>query len=120
MSQMSNFMETKVITDLLRTPTVNLHLYTSNPDEDDSGVEVTGGSYAAQEAVLGADTDGVTTTTADITFPAATADWGIVTHFGIKDASANLLVYGSLAVSKTVNSGDTIKFTTGNLTVTLA
>jgi hypothetical protein len=56
-----------------------------------------------------------------ITFPTATGNWGTVTHFGIFDASTsgNLLVWGALAVSKVVNTGDTASFATGELDLTL-
>jgi len=45
-----------------------------------------------------------------------------VTHLGLWDASSagNFLWSGSLAASKTVNSGDTFTFLSGNVTATSA
>ena len=56
-----------------------------------------------------------------VTFPAATASWGTVTHFGVFDASStgNLLYWGALTTSKTIGSGDTASFAVGTLTVSL-
>jgi hypothetical protein len=91
-----------------------------------SGIEVSGGSYArvsytsslAQWAGTqssgsttvssGTGSTAVTSNNAVITFPAPTAGWGTVVGFTIWDASSggNMLFFGALASSKTVNSGD--------------
>ena len=65
---------------------------------------------------------GATENTGAITFPQATASWGTILDFAIVDASTvgNLLAYGSLTISKSVASGDTPKFATGDLDITLA
>lgn len=56
-----------------------------------------------------------------ITFPQATASWGTVTDFFIADASSggNILAYGALTASKTIDSGDTASFAIGELDITL-
>lgn len=125
---MSNYLENALINVTLRntsytTPTtVYVALYTSDPTDADTGTEVSGGSYARQAATFGAPSNGVSTTTADITFPTATGSWGTVTHIGIRDAltTGNLLYHTPLDASKLIASGDIFKITTGNLTVTLA
>jgi hypothetical protein len=101
-------------------------LHTATPSDTGGGTEVTGGSYArvsvtsgmsasgwagTQSAGSTAASSGATGTTSNngaITFPAPTANWGVVTHFGIYDASSagNLLFWGALTASKTVNNGD--------------
>ena len=62
--------------------------------------------------------------TNDITFPTATANWGIVSGVIICDAATpsggNLLMWGELTTSKTVDSGDTFKFNAGDLDITIA
>lgn len=65
---------------------------------------------------------GATENTGAITFAQATASWGTILDFAICDASTvgNLLAYGSLTISKSVASGDTPKFATGDLDITLA
>jgi hypothetical protein len=64
---------------------------------------------------------GVVTSSADVTFPQCTASWGSVGFIGILDAvtSGNLLMHTALTTAKTIDTGDILKITTGNLTVTL-
>lgn len=128
MSAMSNYLENALINATLRNTsytsptTVYVGLYTSNPGEGNTGTEVSGGSYARQSATFGAPSDGVSTNSATLTFPTATASWGTITHVGILDASTsgNLLYYAALDVSKTIGSGDIFTISSGNLSVTLA
>ena len=128
MAEFSNFLENALINAVLRNTTytspatVYVSLYTSDPTDADSGTEVSGGSYARTAVTMGAPSDGVSTNSADVTFPTATASWGTVTHIGIHDASTsgNLLFHTPLDTSKTIDSGDIFKITTGNLSVTLA
>lgn len=128
MSAMSNYLENALINATLRNTsytsptTVYVGLYTSNPGEGNTGTEVSGGSYARQSATFGAPSDGVSTNSATLTFPTATASWGTITHVGILDASTsgNLLYYAALDASKTIGSGDVFTISSGNLSVTLA
>ena len=128
MAEFSNYLENALVNAVLRNTaytsptTVYVSLYTSDPTDADSGTEVSGGSYARTAVTFGAPSNGVTTNSADVTFPTATASWGTVTHIGIHDASTagNLLFHTPLDTSKTIDSGDIFKITTGNLSVTLA
>jgi len=106
---------------------ITVHLFTAAPGETGGGTEVTGGSYAAVN-VNPADanwraasaTDGLTDNVSAITFPAPTANWGVVTSFGIKFDTV-LKLYGTLDASKTVNNGDPApSFVAGALNVTFA
>ena len=125
---MSNYLENALINVTLRatsytTPTtVYVALYTTDPTDADTGTEVTGGSYARTAVTFAAPSNGVTTNSADVTFPTCTLAWGTVTHIGIRDAltSGNLLYHTPLDASKTIDLGDIFKITTGNLSVTLA
>lgn len=65
---------------------------------------------------------GATENTGDITFGTASADWGTILSFAICDAetAGNVLAYGDLTISKSVQSGDTPKFASGDLDITLA
>jgi hypothetical protein len=96
-------------------------LYTSNPDEGNTGTEVSGGSYARQALSVTTASGGIVTSSADVTFPQATASWGTISHIGILDAltSGNLLMYTALTTSKTIDEGDILKISTGNLTASL-
>jgi len=128
MAEFSNYLENAFINAALRATnftapsTVYVSLYTSNPNDDDSGTEVSGGSYARTAVTFDAPSNGVTQNSADVTFPTATGSWGTVTHVAIHDAltSGNLLFHTPLDTSKTIDSGDIFKITAGNLTVTLA
>ena len=128
MSEMSNYLETKILDYVLRDTadwapaTVYLALHTADPAEDGSGAEVSGGSYARQACAFDAThaTGGNTANTSAESFtgmPACT-----VSHIGIWDhaSAGNLLFYTDVTASKTVASGDTISVAAGAVTVTLA
>ena len=128
MAEFSNYLENALINAVLRNTTytspatVYVSLYTTDPTDADSGTEVSGGSYARTAVTFGAPSNGVTTNSADVTFPTSTSSWGNVTHIGIHDASTsgNLLFHTPLDTAKTIDSGDIFKIETGNLSVTLA
>ena len=125
---MSNFLENALINATLRNTTytsvatVYVSLWTSDPTDAGSGTEVSGGSYARTAVTFGAPSNGVTTNSADVTFPTATASWGTVGWIGINDAltSGNLLYHTALGTAKAIDSGDIFKIASGNLSVTLA
>jgi hypothetical protein len=128
MAEMSNYLENALINVTLRNTaytsptTVYVGLYTSNPTDADTGTEVTGGSYARTAVTFGAPSNGVSTNSAAVEFPQATASWGTVTHIGIEDAltGGNLLYHTPLDVSKVIADGDIFKIAIGSLSVTLA
>ena len=128
MAEMSNFLENALINATLRNTTytsvatVYVSLWTSDPTDAGSGTEVSGGSYARTAVTFGAPSNGVSLNSADVTFPTATASWGTVGWIGINDAltTGNLLYHTALDTSKTIDSGDIFKISTGNLSVTLA
>lgn len=127
MTYFSNYLENALINATVRATsytspaTVYLGLFTSDPTDANTGTEITGGSYARQSITFASPSNGVTSNSADITFPTATADWGTVGWIGIYDAltSGNLLYHAPLTVTKTISNGDTFKIATGNLTLTL-
>jgi hypothetical protein len=128
MAEMSNYLENALVNVTLRgtaftaISTPYVALFTSDPTDAGTGTEVSGGSYARQSATFGAPSNGASVTTADITFPTATASWGTVGWIGIYDASTsgNLLYHTPLDTSKTIDTGDIFKISSGNLSVTLA
>lgn len=127
MSKLSNYLENKLLDHVLKNvsytspTTVYVGLYTSDPTDANTGTEVSGGSYARQPISVTTASGGVTTSSADVTFPQATASWGTVSHVGFLDAitSGNLLMHSSVVTSKVVDSGDIVKFGSGNLVFTL-
>jgi len=110
------------VNDLGTAPTPYIALYTVAPTDAGGGTEVTGGSYARQDSSgkWAAPAAGAVETNAEIAFAQATADWGTVVAFAILDAitAGNFLYWADLTASKTVNSGDTFKFPSGNIDLT--
>lgn len=104
--------------------TLFVGLMTTNASDTGGGVEVTGGAYArvavtsslanwagtqgAASTVASTGATGTTSNNGAITFPAPTANWGVITGFAIFDAltGGNPQFYGALTTSKTVNNGD--------------
>lgn len=141
MSAMSDFLENKIIDQLFRgqayafPSTLYVGLFTAAPSDAGGGTEVSGGSYARASVAASlanfAGTQGAGTTTASsgnsgttsnnasITFVTPTAGWGTVTSFGVYDAATggNLLFFGTLSISKTINQGDTVTFPAASLSV---
>ena len=102
-------------------PAVYCALFTVTPGPSGGGTEVNGNGYARTAVTFSAPTNGSMTNSADCTFPQATGGgWGTIAYFGIFDDpnAGNLLYYGSLTSSKTINSGDQLKFASGAITTT--
>lgn len=127
---LTDFAENKVVDAVLRAQAIGtpatwyVGLFTTCPTDSTAGTEVTGGSYArvavtagltqwagtqaAASTTASSGTGGTSSNNATITFPAPTANWGVVTCWGLLDASTsgNLWIYSTLTVSKTINNGD--------------
>jgi len=127
MAEFSNYLENKILDHVLKnvsytSPTTSyVGLFTSDPTDAGTGTEVSGGSYARQVLSVTTASGGIVTSSGDVTFPQATGSWGTISHIGILDAltSGNLLMHTALTTSKTIESGDILKISSGNLTVTL-
>ena len=142
MSAMTDFFENKLVDGYFRTsaytrPTVlGIALFTAAPGETGGGTEVSGGAYARVDlppldtnwnATQGGTTGdssgsgGLTDNAVVITFPAPSANWGVVSHMAIFDATSagNMLIHSVLVASKTINNGDPAPtFPTGDLDIT--
>ena len=136
MAGFTDYLEDKVMNHLFggtayTAPTTwYVGLLTAAPTDSTAGTEVSGGSYARQGiswTVTGSGT-ALAASNAAITMPAATTDWGTVTHAGIYDADTggNLCAFETLTQSdfstsnpKTINSGDIFKIDSGNLKIQL-
>ena len=122
----SDYLETEILDHVFAgnaysaPATIYIGLHTSNPDEDDSGTEVSGGSYARQSMAFSV-SGNTASNSAAVEFPTATASWGTVSHVGLYDASTagNLLAYAALTASKTIDSGDVFRVPSGDLDITL-
>jgi hypothetical protein len=98
-------------------------LYTVAPTDSGGGTEVSGGSYSRES--VGFTVSGTSPCTAsnsaEVEFPVATAAWGTIVAASIYDSASggNMIAYANLTTSKTIDSGDVLRFNTGTLTITL-
>jgi hypothetical protein len=138
MSAASNYLENKVLDHVLTAsaytaPTTRyLALFTNTSGSAAANLEAgtlsdevsTGGgtSYGRQTITFGAASGGSSSSSATVTFPTAGANWGTITHVAVMDAATggNVLFYGAVTTSKTIETGDTFQVSSGNLTVSLA
>lgn len=115
---MSSFPATTLISELfnlITTDTPFLALYTTNPGVDNTGTEVTGGTYARQSITFGSVVSNHISNSAGITFsgmPTTTAP-----YYGILDASSggNLLVYGAIPDPIVATAGDNVILNIGDI-----
>lgn len=131
-SNLTDYAEAKLLDHILGTtsftmPTtpIKVALFTTTPsDAGTGGVEVATGAYARTTAVFSATSVGAGTTanSGTVTFPTATADWGVIVGAALYDSAGtpNMLFVGPLSASKTVSNGDTFSFAIGAITLSLA
>lgn len=133
MGSFSDYLELEILDHVFKTgaytqPT-NLYiaLCKSTIADDDTGTtlpaEVSGGSYARKKCnTWDLASGGATENSQVVTFVEATANWGTVTDFAICDKTTlgNVIGYGKLTTAKKIGTGDTAKFATGDIDVTLS
>lgn len=129
MAGLTNYAEDLVLDWLFTTgsatrPTVwYVGLYTVAPSETGGGTEVSGGSYARTSATFTVTGTAPTTASnsAAVEFPEATGSWGTIVAAGIFDASTsgNLIAFANLTTSKAIDTGDVLRFNTGEIDITL-
>lgn len=140
MSAASDYLENKVLDHVLRystapytaPSTLYLALFTSSTGLEGNNptgeISTSGTAYVRKAVTFAAAASGTSATNATVTFDAATASWGTVTHVAIVDHASNtnwgtgvnVLFHGAVTTSKTIDSGDTFQVSSGNLTVSLA
>jgi hypothetical protein len=106
-------------------PVIYVALSTSDPTDSGTGLsEPSGNGYhrvQTAEADWNVAVGGLLDNATAITFDVATGDWGTVTHFALFDtvSGGNMLAHGALTQAKTISSGDTVRFASGDLNITL-
>ena len=130
MSAASDYLENKLLDHVLKNtaysqPTnLYLGLFTADTglEANSPSAEISGGSYARETVAFAAASSGSAATSATVTFPTATATWGTISHVAVMDAASagNVLFWGAVTTSKTIESGDTFQVSSGNLTISLA
>ena len=136
MAGLTNYLEDKILNHVFGSTTFTkptnwyVGLLTATPSDSAAGTEVSGGSYARMVwafTITGTGT-ALAANTSAITFPTATADWGIVGWVGIYDAlsGGNLAAFQNLQKSdfsttttKTINDGDIFKFNATTIKIQL-
>jgi hypothetical protein len=109
--------------------TLYVALCFSEPDVGSDGttlaaIEPTGGSYARMSiarssAAWGVADQGISPSTVTLTFPTATADWGIITHYALCTASSagQVLGFGLFSYQQRVMSGDILVIDPGGISM---
>jgi hypothetical protein len=139
MSAASNYLENKVLDHVLTATTYTApatrYLALFNNTSGNAATNLEAGTltdetstsataYARQAVTFAAASSGTSATNATVTFDAATANWGTITHIAIMDGATagagNVLFWGAVTTSKTIETGDTFQVSSGNLTVSLA
>lgn len=132
MSSFSDYLENEILDHVFGAAaytapgTIYVAAFTASPGDDDSGTEVSGGSYARVAVTNNATnfpaaSGGAKSNANAITFPTASADWGTVTSIGLYDASTsgNLLGWDDLGTSQSVPTGVTLSIAAGDLDISL-
>jgi hypothetical protein len=142
---MTNYTESGVLNHLFRTgtfskpSTISVGLTTDIPADNVTGGDANevanAGSYARVDVGAPVDGDwdfvdqgpgasGHTQNTAAITFPAASANWGMVSGIIICDnatyAAGNVLMTGKLNSPRDIQNGDTFSFGIGDVDIYLS
>lgn len=102
------------------SPTAYLALFTTAPTDSGGGTEVTGNNYSRLETAASdwsAATGGTKTNSGNLEFDTPSGSWGTVVAVGLYDASTsgNLLAWATLGASVAPESGDIVRFQTGDL-----
>ena len=122
---LSDYLEVKLLDHFLGTTTytkpttVYLALYTAAPTDSTAGTEVSGNSYARKVVAFNGAASGSTVNTSDVDFtgmPACT-----VVAIAVTDAitSGNILVYGPLTANKSLDVGDILRVSAGDLSISI-
>ena len=136
MASASDYLEQQIYNHIFRDDTfakpstIAIALTLDVPTDDGSYTEVANvGGYAryanaSGDAVWSAMTaPGSGTNDIEFAFPVATADWGMVSGVVITDNATynggNVLMHGTLASPRNVQTGDTFKFRAGNIDVSI-
>lgn len=105
--------------------TTYLALFTADPTDAGSVAnEVSGGGYAriSLNGEFSGASGGSISSSSDIEFPTATADWGTITHVGVmKSGTAgtdDMMVWMALDNPTEVNNGNIFKILSGDMTIT--
>lgn len=128
MASFSTYLKNKLINHTFRNisytspTTVYVALFITDPTNDNTGTEVSGGSYVRLPVTITAPSAGTSSNTGDLVFGPSTAAWGTITHSAIFDSltGGNLLMHEAVLAPKIIGVGDIAKLNIGSMTVNFA
>lgn len=127
----SDYLEAALVNLILRgtsfsAPTsVWISAHDGDPGETGAN-EISGNAYARVEIStsggFASPVNGVTANLDDIVFPTATGSWGTITHVCVWDASTsgNCLFVVTLDLSDSIETNETLRISSGDLTITVS
>lgn len=104
-------------------PAITVALSTADPTDDGSGLaEPASNNYARPAGgSWDAASGGASENSADISFNSPTGSWGAITHSALMvSGESDLLFYGTATPNQTPNTGDTVKFPSGELDIAIS
>ena len=130
MGGFSDYWENKILDHIFgkgsyTPPTIYVGLSTADPTDSGSGLAEPSGNGYARGQTSASDwnsaANGSLDNAGNITFNQATGNWGTITHFALFDAATagNMLAFGALSQSKSINESDTARFEAGDLNISL-
>jgi hypothetical protein len=135
MANASDYLEQQIFNHIFRDDTfskpstIAIGLTLDIPSDDGSYTEIPDANgyarypNASGDAVWGAHNN-TSSNSIDFEFDTATGDWGTASGVIITDnagwGAGNVLFHGALTTPRNIQNGDTFKFSTGNLDITIA
>lgn len=113
-----------IVGNTVYTPAATLYIGLSTADPLDTAAglaEPSVGSYVRQPISFNAAAARAVVQSNVVNFPTASADWGLITHYGIFTAAegGNLLASGSLGTPRNVSSGKTLSIASGQVQISI-
>lgn len=130
MAALSDYLKTKILNLVFNNvpfvppATIAVALCNAAPQASDTGAtipEIIGGAYIRKNVANWTLSTNSADNTVSIIWPVATTNWGAITHIALLDdatpGAGNLLFYGALNASVSVNIAQIFSFNTGELNV---
>ena len=89
----SFFLADDIINTKIKSSPTYIALFKSNPNRDNSGIEIDATSYERVAITFGTPSNGIVRNDVSVSFPQAMENWGVASYYGIYDSSTggNLL-----------------------------
>ena len=77
----SFYLANDIINTKIKNKTTFIALFKSNPNRDNSGIEVNATSYKRVAITFGDVSNGIVRNDVSVSFPQATENWGVASHY---------------------------------------